>query len=211
MAVWELTLRIFTILLLEAKDQAGGRAWSVPFSFSNAVDTNMGVENKMVDRGRAFIHDGSPDNSAVWLTTQFEIETRDVPGSDSAMVGDDTAVWVRSDDGSNIATRDVNKGRELLDRWFDEATAFVRARIKEDGYSRGISVSDINDDILSKMKIGTDTDPVNASENQTSSSSCSRCDDNNGYGSHTENSGSSSTSSFSLSPSSLLAQLPPHM
>ena len=126
-------------------------------------------------------------------------------------MGGDTAAWVRSDDGSNIAARDVNKGRELLDRWFDEATAFVRARMKEDGYSRGLSVSDIEDDILSNMRMGTDTDPADASENQTSFLSCSRCDNNDGYGSHTANSGSSSTSSLSLSPSSLLAQLPQHL
>ena len=89
-------------------------------------------------------------------------------------MGGDTAAWVRSDDGSNIAARDVNKGRELFDIWFDEANTFVRARMKEEGYSRGLSVSDIEDDILSKMRIGTDTDPADDSENQTSSSSCSR-------------------------------------
>ena len=67
------------------------------------------------------------------------------------MVGGDTAAWVRSDDGSNIAARDVNKGRELLDIWFDEANTFVRSRMKEEGYFRGLSVSDIKDDILSNI------------------------------------------------------------
>ena len=127
------------------------------------------------------------------------------------MVGGDTAAWVRSDDGSNIAARDVNKGRELLDIWFDEANTFVRARMKEEGYFRCLSVSDIKDDILSNMRMGIDTDPADASENQTPSLSCSRCDDNDGYGSHTANSGSSSTSSLSLSPSSLLALFPTHL
>ena len=63
------------VVLLWARDQAGGRAWSDPFSFSDVVDGDMGVEDEMVDQGGAFIHDGSPNNSDVWLTTQLEIET----------------------------------------------------------------------------------------------------------------------------------------
>ena len=69
MAVWELTSRGLPVLLLEAKDQAGGRAWSDPFSFSDAMNGDMGAKYEMVERGGAFIHDGSPNNSSGWLTT----------------------------------------------------------------------------------------------------------------------------------------------
>ena len=68
-AAWELTSRGLPVVLLWARYQAGGRAWSDPFSFSDAMNGDMGAKDEMVERGGAFIHNGSPDNSSGWLTT----------------------------------------------------------------------------------------------------------------------------------------------
>ena len=73
------------------------------------------------------------------------------------MVGGDTAAWVRSDDGSNIAAGDVKKGREIIDIWFVKLNNFFRARMKDARYSGGLSVSDIEDNILSNIRMVTDT------------------------------------------------------
>ena len=81
------------------------------------------------------------------------------------MVGGDTAAWVRSDDGSNIVAGDVKKGREILDIWFVKLNDFVRARMKYDRYSRGLSVSDIEDNILSYISMVTDTELFDNSKN----------------------------------------------
>ena len=128
------------------------------------------------------------------------------------MVGGDTAAWVRSDDGSNIVAGDVKKGREILDIWFVKLNDFVRARMKYDRYSRGLSVSDIEDNILSYIRMVTDTELFYDSKNPPPPpSSCSRCVNNDGYGSHAANNFSSLIPYLSLSPSSLLTQLPLHV
>ena len=71
---------LFPTLLLEERSPVGGRAWFDPFLLSDAMGGYMGVEDEMIERGGVFIHEGYPNNSAVWPMMKLGFENRYLPG-----------------------------------------------------------------------------------------------------------------------------------